>query len=253
MNEEDRVRALLERGVPEPPTPDQWASGAQRRARRSRLAGIAIALVAISAGVGVISQINPAPQQLVASPAPTSVPSNSSPADDLVVGESQLIEQPNGDVTFCVGLVYQMLPPSCKGVTVKGEFSWDMVDHQEANGIRYTDKAYRLIGRLDPVSAEGTLTIVEPPEAAAPAPSDERDMAAICSDPTRNADPATGSAQNWNELTEVAATLPVVSLWTSDGGSLVNVLVRGDSDSAYKALRSVWGGPCVWVTLTSPR
>lgn len=244
MNDSDQIRDFLRDGVPPVPASASWAQRARRAATRRRAAGMIVAAVAIAA-VGISFMIRSAtPQTTVASPAPTASAASSTPAEpSLVVAESQLIGKPGEAPTFCTGIVLQMLPPSCSGVEVRGDFSWESVQYKEASGVRYTDQRYRLVGRLDMSAGEnGVLTVTEPVAAAPSSGRPTRVPGAVCSDPMRDADHAKAEDSDQNRLWDAIDSLPVVSVWVSDGRSEFNVVVRGDRETAFQELRKVWGG-----------
>jgi len=203
-----------------------------------------VVTVAALAAVGVSFVLRSAPSQ-VATPAPTASATSSVLATSgLVVAESQLIGKPGEAATFCTGIVLQLLPPSCPGVEVRGDFSWESVQYKEASGVRYTDLPYRLVGLLDLSEGErGVFTVTEPvEEASTSAGEPPRNQGALCSDPLRDAEPAKAEDSDQNRLWDGIDSLPVVSVWVSDGRSEFNVVVRGDHESAFKELRKVWGG-----------
>lgn len=244
MNESDQIRDLLRDGVPPGPSTRSWAQLAQRAStrRRAAAAGVVVAVAALAA-VGAGFMLHSTPPQ-VATPAPTAPSTSSAPAPSLVVAESRLIGNPGEAATFCTGIVLQLLPPSCPGVEVRGDFSWESVQYKEANGVRYTDLPYRLIGFLDLSDGErGVFTVTEPvEEASTSAAEPPRNQGALCNDPLRDAEPAKAEDSDQDRLWDGINSLPVVSVWVSEGRSEFNVVVRGDSERAFKELRRVWGG-----------
>lgn len=253
MKETDQLRNRMRQGLPTPPATDSWGPRARQRSNkqrtRSRAVVAVLALAAAGAPIGLLAvdALKPTPT-IVANPAPAPTTSAAeNPSSDLLVAESHLIEQPDGDVTFCIGGLYQTLPPSCTGVTVKGDFTWESVQHREVNGIRFTETPYRLVGKLEPGDATGTLTVALPPEEAVEAPSVQPPTADdLCSDPMRDANPAMAAPEDKSNLMLLTEKLPVVSTWLSDGDTGVNVLVQGDNEAAFTEMRTVWGGPlCV--------
>lgn len=164
---------------------------------------------------------------------------------------------------LCVGAVAESYPPQCGGPVLAGAFSWDDVEAQQQDDIRWTDTPYYAVGHLDlATGGQGTLTLTRPLSPEAPegfeTPDHEDVMfPQLCDDPTgdvpdvdqaaRTAD-GTGMAEE-QELIVVAQELDgYVTAYFSDGGPTMNVVINsdGDLDEARSALRAVFTGPlCV--------
>lgn len=238
MNDED-VTKILGQVVPDAPSPDAWAGAAVRRARRRRIGGVAavvaLALVAVPMGAMMFNR------PLVAGPAEST---GEVTGDVMILGSADAPE-------LCLGAIRESYPPQCGGPALKGDFRWEQVEFEEANGVRWTNSTYTVRGHYDPDDGDsGSFTLTAPP-VVAPLVQEPAglDFPQLCDDPYADGgDPgAGGEAPDGSEaLHAAAAELPVVTMYVSDGSSNFNVLVQGDADEAFRALRAVWkGGLCV--------
>lgn len=181
-----------------------------------------------------------------ASPTPTADATADPDGRVELVGNATMIIQRAGEPTrLCLGLILQSLPPGCAGgPELKGDFSWDDVEHEFVSDVRWTEAAHTLHGYYDPGDGEfGSFTLTRPVTPALPATQDPGpEYTQLCDDPLRGADPTKTDVEDMNAFSAVAEQLPVVGLWVSNGLNAYNVLINGDVEEAYNALRAVWGG-----------
>ena len=164
---------------------------------------------------------------------------------------------------LCLGGVAESYPPQCGGPVLKGEFSWDDVTAEKASGVTWTNDPYWAVGHLDRSGGgEGTFTLTrplsaKPPEGAPSAGPDHGGFPQLCDDPTADVpdvdqDARTAGPEGFEEeqaLLQAAEHLDgYVTMWLSDGGPTMNVVVNaeGDAEAARAELRKVFQGPlCV--------
>lgn len=236
MNDDD-VTKVLEQIVPEAPSPDGWAGRpirVARRRRRARMVAVAaVAVLALPAGVFLAQK--PAPHAVPAAPGGEVM------GTVVIFGSATAPE-------LCLGAIRESYPPQCSGPALKGDFDWDEVVFEEANGSRWTERTYTVRGLYDPADGEhGSFTLTAPVREAPQIQPPEVDFPQLCDNPLagapEGADPIVEQASGEALWTE-AAKLPLVSGWVS--GSTYNFLVQGDADAAFRQLRMGFdGGLCV--------
>lgn len=166
-----------------------------------------------------------------------------------------------GPVELCVGGVADSYPPQCGGPALEGEFSWDEVESETAHGVTWSQAGYYAVGHYDPSgSGDGTFTLtrpvsIEPPEGFAPPDAEEVTFPQLCEDPTGDvpdASPAgrtdgSQAVEEQNALHDLTQELDgFVTMWVSDGGAVMNVVVNVDPHEARAQIREVFTGPlCV--------
>lgn len=184
---------------------------------------------------------------------PGTVGTSTLAADTELVGRGILMQDsPDADVELCLGAVLTSYPPQCGGPTLAGEFSWDEVESEQQDGVRWTDISYYGVGHFDRDSGTFTLTrplSADPPEGLALPEQEAPSFPQLCEDPFRGGD------ENYedpdlsiqNTFQEQLDQLPgYVESWVSDGERMFNVIVTGDAEEAHATLREVWpGGLCV--------
>lgn len=240
MNRDD-VSKVLGDVMPEPPSPEGWAGASARRSRRSRRLRVAGVVAAVVAVVAV-----PVGSLLFSEPALVATPEPADPVGEVtdveVTGSVSIFGTVDAPV-LCLGAIAESYPPQCNGPAVKGAFSWDDVDYEDASGVRWTNDNYVVRGYYAPGDGPRGSFTLSAPVSVAPRPEPESwDFPQLCADPRIDANPALAGVEQQEALGAAAARLPLVSMWVSDGHSIYNVLVQGDAEAAFHELRSVWGG-----------
>ncbi|MDF1490091.1 hypothetical protein [Tessaracoccus caeni] len=265
MND-DRIHDVLSDGVPPAPSPTGWATKAARRSTARRATVGVAALLAVAAVPAAFLMNGERP--LIATPAS---PSPSAPADPALASpsatEDVLPPQP-GEVVgvvdiyqdaeeelphLCFGIVRQSFPPQCDGPTLVGDFSWDDIPHAEHGGMRWTDEGYEVIGLLDLSKGDaGTFTLTRPIRQKDRVYDDEPlpDLPQLCEDPWLDADPSKTDNDAAHAFRRVVDDeLPTIQVWSNgdkeeekEEADGFNVLVHGDAEKAFRAIREVWGG-----------
>lgn len=100
--------------------------------------------------------------------------------DGELAGSAMLLQASAGEpVQLCVAGVMESYPPKCDGVPIRGDFSWEGLESESANGATWTKEAHYAVGHLDLSDGPlGSLTLtdspsLEPPEGYPdPAPQD---------------------------------------------------------------------------------
>lgn len=134
-------------------------------------------------------------------------------------------------------------PPQCAGPLVAGDFSWDDIKHEEANGVRWTNEYYRVQGTYDPSAGEyGTLTLTTPVTTRDGDDVNTPEFPQLCNDPLRGANPDLTDHEAENALHAALEQFEVIDVWVSNGRDAYNVVVRGDAEKVHATLRNVWGG-----------
>ena len=173
-------------------------------------------------------------------------------------------EGPTGGPHLCVGAVAQSYPPQCSGPRIVG-WDWSVVPGvQSAAGVRWG--GYEVVGTYeDPTPSpsgasaapgdQGVFTLTTTPKAERPRSSvDPRlRLTTPCKEPPGGwvTNRSTADEAALQRAASTADGLPGVgSVWvdTRGGavGTILNVSVVGDTDTAERTLRTVWGGPlCV--------
>ena len=136
MNE-DEVGKLLGDVVPAAPSTKGWARKASGRVRRRRLlAGVAAGVVALAVPVGLLlSQGGNGPLQATPQPADSSpIDPTATPTGPIeLTGQVMVYQYADEELPhLCLGMVMESYPPQCSGPTLRGDFSWDEVEHEEA-------------------------------------------------------------------------------------------------------------------------
>lgn len=182
------------------------------------------------------------------------------PAVELVALGMVMQSSPDAEPELCVGGVAASYPPQCGGPVLAGAFSWDDVETEQASGVRWTNDGYWAVGHLDR-SGEGTGTFtlsrplsVDPPEGFTPPAYEDVGFPQLCEDPTADVPDVDQAARTeggdgeaeQQALIETAEQLDgYVTMWTSDGGPTMNVVLNrdGDLEAARAELRHVFSGP----------
>lgn len=174
-------------------------------------------------------------------------------AGELVAYGMVMQAAPGEHVELCAnGFIATSDPPQCGGPQLLGDFSWEDVDAEQANGVRWTDSGYFAVGYFDREADTFTLTrslSIEPPDDfVMPSPEDDAPFPQLCDDPHLGAsDPATAGPAEHSQAQELLDGMPgYVRAWVSDEGSTLNVIVTGDPEAASLRVRETWqGGLCV--------
>lgn len=236
---DDDARDLLARAIPRAPAPDNWAAQVRARARRGRLSAglLALALIlAIPTGIFVLSRDGGNPPNPGAGVPPAFV----GPGTE-VWGNSTVFQ--SGNEPMICFMMLESYPPQCSGPTLRGEFLWEDIAHENASGIRWSSEYLRVQGTFDPADGEyGSLTLTSPITEADLGDSGEVDFPQLCTDPLRGADPTLTSEEAEIAFHDALEGLEVVDVWVSNGIDAYNVVIRGDAEDAHAVLREVWGG-----------
>lgn len=218
---------------------------------------LALALITTASLAACGSEVRNTPPG--ASPDTSSSTTSANPDVDLsreVVAHGALMQDsPSAPVEICIGGQLDSYPPQCGGPAIAGEFSWDGLAPERAQGITWTNDSVWAVGRFDPKAGPtGTFTLSqplrkEPPAGVTQAPADRMHFPQLCKDPYAGGGSkgAGGSGADTNPITTLLPKLDgYVTSWVSDGSSLFNVLVTGDPATAFREIRKVWkGGLCV--------
>lgn len=165
---------------------------------------------------------------------------------------------------FCVGAVAESYPPQCSGPLLEGEFSWDDVKVEKASGVTWTEDAYFGVGRLDLEAGDGqgVFTLTRPlsqdaPDGFTPPEAGGAGFPQLCDDPTADVadvdqaertSSGKGQAEEQKLMSVAQGLEGYVTMWLSDGGPTMNVLLNEDADleAARARMREVFSGPlCV--------
>lgn len=179
------------------------------------------------------------------------------PQPDEVVGVVDIYQYADEELPhLCFGIVMQSAPPRCDGPTLLGDFSWDDIRHAEHGRMRWTEEGYEVIGFFDPTEGDaGTFTLTRPIRQKDRVYDDEPlpDLPQLCEDPWLDADPSKTDNDAAHAFRRVVdGELPMIQVWSNGEEAEqeygFNVLVQGDAEKAFRAIREVWGG---WLCVGS--
>lgn len=278
MSDINPVHRALEEAVPTPPSTEGWAHAAARSSHRRRQlgAGVAAALVvalavpvAMSWSGGTVPVATPArTTQTLATetpeggreatiPAPSRGEGTTAAPSYHVRGTAWLILQnPDDELPVaCMLGVAESYPPQCVDQLPLRGMSWDDVEHQEVDGIRFTERGYDVVGDYVPEKGKaGVLTLTAPPspyvvatDTTDPDPSPTSNGAGpFCRDPYVDADPDLENDDARSEimlhLDERTDVVEEMAVGAGGGRLAFNVVVNSDADRTFAELRKLWGG-----------
>jgi hypothetical protein len=112
---------------------------------------------------------------------PSSVPAT---PERVVLTGTGAVQQRDGELPrLCLTVGYSD-PIHCEGPTLKGDFDWEAVPHDEKNGVRTSTQEYTVTGEYDPADGEfgALLDHLMPEPAGIPGVELER-YSTLCADP----------------------------------------------------------------------